>query len=799
MSRLISLLVVTITFAGGLVGFSEELPTPEQRIDALIESGLAAQGLKPNDPIDDVTFLRRAWLSIAGRIPTIEEAEAFHGSQYENKRERLIEELLSSDAYVSHFYNFWADILRMQDDGPSRNAFLNYQLWLKKALRENLPYDQFVYEMVSSRGKSWENGATGYYHRDRGMPLDNMSNTVRIFLGTRLECAQCHNHPFDEWTQMDYFKMAAFSYGMNASDIYTYAPHRINAGEGFKARTKRIYLDAVGKGDGFPIVRLDRLEEHIAKHSQNDRDPWLAGKDPLSADEFRALVKKGWEAADEADKTQEGAYWAGVAMYKPLLRYAVVQNEKELQLPHDYQYDDAKPLEVIAANTMFGDEIDLAALPEGQTPIDAYATWMTSPKNPRFTRVIANRLWKKAFGIGLIEPVDEYTAQTEPSIPELMAYLETLMVDLDYDMRAYLKVLFNTRAWQRSASQEEVLRGVPYHFAGPPLQRMSAEQIWDSFVALCIPEAERYRPLLKSQLSSVEKERLMWESLEGRDFDDYVKMMETLAPLVYRQRQETERLSFAMTEAKVAGKEDDYQRLRQELKAIDAEVNKAVEEIGYIELYRARKGDQLLGDMLGLSEQKMTAMGTPVTAKAKEGASDSAMTMMGGQSGASVFTALPTIELPPVPAGLTPQQTRDWEKQQRRELGVFKKLVSKMARASELEMPAPRGHFLRDFGQSDREVIENASAEANVPQALNLLNGEMIDALTNPFAVFGRRLEAAESPDDKARIIFQAMLTREPTDRELELAQAEFARSGEDGYRGLVWALLNTQQFMFVQ
>ena len=122
-----------------------------------------------------------------------------------------------------------------------------------------------------------------------------------------------------------------------------------------------------------------------------------------------------------------------------------------------------------------------------------------------------------------------------------------------------------------------------------------------------------------------------------------------------------------------------------------------------------------------------------------------------------------------------------------------------MARSSELESPAPRGHFLREFGQSDREVIENASSHASVPQALALLNGPIVESLVNEFAVFGRRVHSAGDPEEKTRMIFQAMLTREPTEREMELSLAEIEKYGDKGYEGLVWALLNTQQFIFVQ
>ena len=100
---------------------------------------------------------------------------------------------------------------------------------------------------------------------------------------------------------------------------------------------------------------------------------------------------------------------------------------------------------------------------------------------------------------------------------------------------------------------------------------------------------------------------------------------------------------------------------------------------------------------------------------------------------------------------------------------------------------------------SDREVIENAAYNASVPQALNLLNGTIVEALTNKFAVFGNRIHDAGTPEDKIRMIFQAMLTREPTEDEMKLAKAEIEQYGDRGYEGLVWALLNTQQFLFLQ
>ena len=122
-----------------------------------------------------------------------------------------------------------------------------------------------------------------------------------------------------------------------------------------------------------------------------------------------------------------------------------------------------------------------------------------------------------------------------------------------------------------------------------------------------------------------------------------------------------------------------------------------------------------------------------------------------------------------------------------------------MARAVELESPAKRGHFLRDFGQSDREVIENASSHASVPQALYLLNSPLDIAIHNANSVLGRQLNKLDDPKEKISLIYRSMLTRKPTSREMERILSEYETHGEETTEDLVWALLNSRQFIFIQ
>lgn len=165
-----------------------------------------------------------------GRAPTLTEANRFLDSSNPEKRDHLIDSLLDSDGYAEHWFHFWTDLLRLSTDSAitrSGVAGQAYSQWLLDSLKKNVPYDQFVRNLIGRQGNIGQKenaGAVGFYPRDFGMPLENFGNLMQLFAGTRMECAQYHNHPFDRWTQMDFYEMAAFTYSIRASkypDIYT--------------------------------------------------------------------------------------------------------------------------------------------------------------------------------------------------------------------------------------------------------------------------------------------------------------------------------------------------------------------------------------------------------------------------------------------------------------------------------------------------------------------------------------------------------------------------------------------------
>ncbi|MBQ12377.1 MAG: hypothetical protein CMJ45_12620 [Planctomyces sp.] len=180
------------------------------RIDAIIRLDLKKHELHPNPPVSDVQFVRRVYLDVIGRIPTDKELGSFYADTREDRRARLIDELLESPGHESHMFNWLGDMLRVKDDYYRIGKTWTFHTWLKTQLRENRPWDELVHDMLTAEGRLGASGATAYLLRDASMPLDSLSNTLTTFLGANVACAQCHDHPFAKWTQRDFYEMASF-------------------------------------------------------------------------------------------------------------------------------------------------------------------------------------------------------------------------------------------------------------------------------------------------------------------------------------------------------------------------------------------------------------------------------------------------------------------------------------------------------------------------------------------------------------------------------------------------------------
>ena len=189
-------------------GVYEQLPR-RNFIDALVWEKLESLGVTPSDICSDETFVRRAYLDVLGILPEPEETVAFLADGQADKRERLIDALLQRPEYGDHWAAKWADLLRPNPYRVGIKATFNYDHWIREGFRKNKPYDQFVRELVTAQGSTWRNGAATLF-RDRRSPDELATLFSQLFLGVRLDCAKCHHHPFERWSQDDFYSFAAF-------------------------------------------------------------------------------------------------------------------------------------------------------------------------------------------------------------------------------------------------------------------------------------------------------------------------------------------------------------------------------------------------------------------------------------------------------------------------------------------------------------------------------------------------------------------------------------------------------------
>lgn len=178
-------------------------------IDDLVWKKLKLLGILPSAPASDAAFHRRAYLRAIGRLPTPAETRAYLADQNPDKRDRLVDRLLDRPEYADFWANKWGDLLRPNPYRAGIKAVWNLDAWLRDAFRKNKPYDQFVRELVTARGSSWRNGAAVIF-RDRPEPVEIGASVSQLFLGVRLECAKCHHHPFEVWSQDDFYGFASF-------------------------------------------------------------------------------------------------------------------------------------------------------------------------------------------------------------------------------------------------------------------------------------------------------------------------------------------------------------------------------------------------------------------------------------------------------------------------------------------------------------------------------------------------------------------------------------------------------------
>jgi uncharacterized protein DUF1549/uncharacterized protein DUF1553 len=180
-------------------------------VDQLLDAKLKRLKILPSPPVDDAEFLRRVSLDLTGLAPTPEEIRAFVADKTEarTKRSRKIDELLARPEYVDTWTLKWGDLLQSSRRYLGDKGMWEFREWIRDSIAQNKPYDKFVSELLTARGSSYENPAANFFRVTRNAKA-SMEKTTQLFMGVRLVCTQCHDHPFEKWTQNQYYEMAAF-------------------------------------------------------------------------------------------------------------------------------------------------------------------------------------------------------------------------------------------------------------------------------------------------------------------------------------------------------------------------------------------------------------------------------------------------------------------------------------------------------------------------------------------------------------------------------------------------------------
>lgn len=358
-------------------------------IDALIARRWAAEKAVPAPATEDAAFMRRVYLDIAGKIPAVADLHEFLSDTAPDKRRKLVDRLLESPAYIMNFSNVWRSVMMPEAEADLQVRFLipAFEAWLRKRLTDNASYDSLVREIltVTVDPRNAANPFQGqgdvtpisFYQAKQLKPENLAAGTARIFLGVRIECAQCHDHPFDDWKREQFWGYAAFFAGMER--------------------------DAGSQQQGV----LNSIRELF------DR---------------RELVIPG------TGKLVKAAYLDGS---EPKLKFR-------------------------------------------ESARGTLADWMASGDNPYFAKAAANRMWGHFFGVGIVNPVDDFTADNPPSHPELLDLLAREFAAHKFDVKFLIRAITASRTYQLSSQQTDASQENPRLFARMSLKGLTPEQLFDS-------------------------------------------------------------------------------------------------------------------------------------------------------------------------------------------------------------------------------------------------------------------------------------------------------------------------------
>lgn len=427
------------------------------RIDELVVQKLRKIGVVQSDTCSDAEFLRRASLDVTGTLPTPAEIREFLANQSPDKRARKIDELLERPGYVAWWTTRICDITGNSDDKLNNvtpvqaEASKQWYEWVEKRVRENMPWDRIVEGIVLANSRNpgetyqqyCENisrlyhkdgpGASGYAER-QGLAHfwarqnfqtseDRVIAFAYTFLGTRIQCAQCHKHPFDQWTQDDFKQF-----------------------EGF-------FKSTVGRQNARPDAKAD-YDKMLAE---------LQGTEGLKGNDLRRVL---------AEQLAKGATVPLGEVYTTKVQ-ARAANRNRPATPAQRRGNGPAPA---TAKILAGPVVDLTQVEDARQPL---MDWLRSPENPLFAKAFVNRVWASYFNVGIVQPADDLNLANPPVNAPLLDYLAKGFIEHQFDMKWLHREILNSRTYQLSWIPNSTNRHDERNFSRAVPRRLPAEIAWD--------------------------------------------------------------------------------------------------------------------------------------------------------------------------------------------------------------------------------------------------------------------------------------------------------------------------------
>ena len=738
---------VDFTFCETVAGF--QWPADEQPhnyVDKLVNARLQLLQYPPSPLCDDATFLRRLYLDLTGLLPPAPDVETFLSDDALNKRSRWIDRVLDSDEFPRFQALRMADLLRVNPQVLTDGRARLFADWLARSMKQNMPFDKLVGQMLTSTGDSKLVPQTNYFAAI-GTVQEVTEATAQLFMGSRIQCAKCHNHPFENWTQNDYYSLGA---------VFSHL-----------------------KRDG-GIIRPQQTNGMANPRTGQTMKPW-------------GTIRTG-------------------------------------KTPHP-----------IAA---------------GNDARQAFSQWLTADTNPFFARVEVNRIWAHLLGRGIVDPVDDFRSSNPPSNGALLDALAANFVSSGYDRKSMFRVICNSRAYQRSTATTPLNQQDSELFSHQRVRLLTAEQLTDAIglvtggvapiaklsaqVAQARAAVETRRKQLDTLQTTWEKQHVtraqeapfwrggFWESTSfaaknGAEAFDAVRppeasMLKSLAALedprngltVNTERKHADSIQFPQGGAAaryvyhpvIANRAcrvqmhvtaDDGLKAWQNGKQVYAQQQVTDNPDVYLQELSLVKGLNLFL-FKAVNKGGAYHFHIKLTHLPAEGEKAGSIPEMPGYHLAGMH--LPVDRR-------TPQQTqalRAYYYGQDAELaGLRKTLNSEGLDHYATQRPLPKATtFLKAFGQPQRisPCVCDRSHEPSLDQALQLLNGKHVfDQVQKSLQKYGPLKE----PHELVQQLYLTAFSRHPSDAESKSTAAflAVAANRDDAIRDLVWAIINTQEFMF--